>query len=248
MTDGQVLAQGPVLPVGVGFRLAVPPGWHELPLDPAHRKSGLQALLARVRDLPELREHRAAVAKLLAEQVRRAWTSGASYAASMLEPTEDGPITASVVVQVVPGPLGVPQAQLLGALAELLPPVPHTREGAPWRETTTVQVPTTSGGSVEAVRSVGVDDVDLPDERLGQGNAVLGTMRLVLLPLLAPLLHGRGTPYRVLASNTCVVSPTIPLPGLGIAVRYTDRDVAQVLADLPAILADGAGGPAAPSA
>ena len=51
-----------------------------------------------------------------------------------------------------------------------------------------------------------------------------------------------------LASNTCVVSPTIPLPGLGIAVRYTDRDVAQVLADLPAILADGRAGPAAPSA
>lgn len=204
MTGGQMLAQGPVLPVGVGFRLAVPPGWHELPLDPAHRTSGLQALLAQVRDVPELREHRVAVAKLLTEQVRRAWTSGASYAASMVEPTEDGPITASVVVQVVPGPLGVPKAQLLGALADPLPPVPHTGEGAPWRETTTVHVPTTSGGSVEAVRSVGVDDVDLPDERPGQGNAVLGTVRLVLLQVLAPLLHGR------VLVLTCS-SPVLPL-------------------------------------
>jgi len=187
VTGGQMLAQGPVLPVGVGFRLAVPPGWHELPLDPAHRTSGLQALLAQVRDVPELREHRAAVAKLLTEQVRRAWTSGASYAASMVEPTEDGP-----------------KAQLLGALADPLPPVPHTGEGAPWRETTTVHVPTTSGGSVEAVRSVGVDDVDLPDERPGQGNAVLGTVRLVLLQVLAPLLHGR------VLVLTCS-SPVLPL-------------------------------------
>ena len=204
VTDEQVVAQGPVLPAGVGFSLAVPPGWRELPLDPDRRQSGLQDLLVQVRDVPELREHRTAVAKLLTEQVERAWASGASYAASMLEPTEDGPITASAVVQVVPGPLGVPRAELLEALAEPLPPVPRTGEGEPWRETTTVQVPTTSGGAVDAVRAVGVDDVDLPDDRPGHEAAVLGSVRLVLLQLLVPLLHGR------VLVLTCS-SPVLPL-------------------------------------
>ena len=202
MTAADVL--GPVLPAGVGFSLGVPPGWLELPLDPARRQSGLQELLRSVRDVPELRPHRTAVAGLLTEQVERAWASGATYAASMVEPTDDGPITASAVVQVVPGPLGVPPQELLGALADPLPAVTRTDEGELWRETTTVQVPTTSGGTVAAVRSVGVDDVDLPDDRPGRQDAVLGTVRLVLLQLLVPLVHGR------VLLLTCS-SPVLPL-------------------------------------
>lgn len=52
------------------------------------------------------------------------------------------------------------------------------------------------------------------------------------LAILLAELAERGTPYRVLATNTNFVSPTIPLP-IGVAVQYTDRDVVIARADLP---------------
>lgn len=51
------------------------------------------------------------------------------------------------------------------------------------------------------------------------------------LEILLAELAERGTPYRVLVSNTNFVSPTIPLP-TGVAVQYTDRDVIIARADL----------------
>jgi len=51
--------------------------------------------------------------------------------------------------------------------------------------------------------------------------------------LLLDALAERGTPYRVIASNTNFVSPTVPIPPLGLAVRFTDRDVVIARADLP---------------
>lgn len=192
-------ATAPVLPAGVGFSLRVPPGWRELPLDPARRLSALQELLDEVRRDPQLREHRTTIARLLQEQTEQAWESGAVFAASMVEPTDDGPILASAVVQVVPGPLGVPADELLEALAAPLPPVGRTADDEPWRQTSFVDVPTSAGGSVRAVRAQGVDDVELPD-----GDRVAGVVRLVLLQLLVPLPHGRTLML------TCS-SPVLPL-------------------------------------
>ena len=57
-----------------------------------------------VRDVPELRTHRTALSRLLRGQADTAWRAGTSFCASMVEPTEDGPITASVAVLVVPAP------------------------------------------------------------------------------------------------------------------------------------------------
>lgn len=51
------------------------------------------------------------------------------------------------------------------------------------------------------------------------------------LAILLDELAERGTPYRAVATNTNFVSPTIPLPSLGIAVQYADRDVVLVRAD-----------------
>ena len=51
--------------------------------------------------------------------------------------------------------------------------------------------------------------------------------------LLLAALAERGTPYRVIASNTNFVSPTVPIPPLGVAVKFTDRDVVIARADLP---------------
>ena len=48
---------------------------------------------------------------------------------------------------------------------------------------------------------------------------------------LAILLHAlaeRGTPYRAVATNTNFVSPVVPIAPLGVALRFTDRDVVLV--------------------
>ena len=173
---------GPVLTAGSGFTLRVSDGWLELEVRPGHRVAALQDLLDRqVRDVPELRAHRSGLLRLLREQAEQAWASGAAYCASMAEPTPDGPITASVVVLVVPGPLGFldDDPERLAALAAPLPPIPDTGDETPWRQTSTVHV----DGAGAAVRTAGVQDVELPDGS--------GAVHMVLMQTLVPLPHAR---------------------------------------------------------
>jgi endonuclease/exonuclease/phosphatase family metal-dependent hydrolase len=55
------------------------------------------------------------------------------------------------------------------------------------------------------------------------------------LALLLDALADRGTPYRVLVTNTNFVSPEVPLVPLApLRVKFTDRDVVIARADLPA--------------
>lgn len=58
---------------GAGFAVTVPPSWFELDLAPATRDGSIAALVdARVRDQPELREHRSEITRLLRQQAREA--------------------------------------------------------------------------------------------------------------------------------------------------------------------------------
>jgi hypothetical protein len=189
------VADAPALTSGAGFSLRVPQGWLELEVHPDRRLSALQRQLdQQVRDVPELREHRTTLRRLLREQAEQAWASGAAYCASMVEPTEDGPITASVVVLVVPGPLGFADddPERLAALAAPLPGVPRTGADDPWREVVEVEV----DGAGPAVRASGVEDVELPE--------AAATLRVVLMQTLVPLPLGRTL---VLACS----SPVLPL-------------------------------------
>lgn len=183
---------GPQLPEGVGFALAVPPSWWEFDVDPATRGPALERMLEeQVRDVPELRPHRTALARLLREQADTAWAAGASYCASMVEPTEDGPVTASVAVLVVPAPTAAIGGGV-EALLEPLTPVLPTGPDEPWRTVEVVEVP----GAGRAGRSSGVHDVELPD---GAGRA-----RMVQMQTLVPLPSSR------VLLLTCS-SPVLPL-------------------------------------
>jgi hypothetical protein len=114
------------LPEGLGFSLAVPSSWWELDVDPATRASSLEELLdGQVRDVPELRPHRTTLSRLLREQAASAWEAGACYCASLVEPTDDGPVTASAVVLVVPAPsVPLPGADRVLALTCSSPVLP----------------------------------------------------------------------------------------------------------------------------
>ena len=50
------------------------------------------------------------------------------------------------------------------------------------------------------------------------------------LEILLDALAERGAPYRAVATNTNFVSPTVPIPALGVALKFTDRDVVLVRA------------------
>ena len=50
------------------------------------------------------------------------------------------------------------------------------------------------------------------------------------LQILLDALAERGTPYRAVATNTNFVSPQVPIQALGVALRFTDRDVVLVRA------------------
>ena len=50
------------------------------------------------------------------------------------------------------------------------------------------------------------------------------------LEILLDALAEQGTPYRAVATNTNFVSPVVPIPSLGVALKFTDRDVVLVRA------------------
>ena len=148
---------------GVGFAVTVPPSWFELDLAPATRDRALSALVEqRVRDVPQLREHRSTISRLVRRQAREAWDSGARFCACLVEPSEDGPLTASITASVVAGPLGVRpggQEQLEALLAPLAPKAAAGDDDT-WREVRALDVP----DSGPAARAWGVEDVDLPPD------------------------------------------------------------------------------------
>jgi hypothetical protein len=182
----------PVLP-GPGFAVTVPPSWFEVDLAPATRDAAIACLVDdRVRDSAELRPHRSAITGLLREQARQAWEAGARWCAVMVEPTDEGPITASATVSVVPGPLGQTAGTAAHAAALLAPLAPKTAasEDDTWRDVVPVDL-----DGVPGARAWGVEDVDLPEDRgwvrtvsLQQLLPVPGSDRVVLLACSSPVL------------------------------------------------------------
>ena len=199
---------------GIGFAVTVPPSWFELDLAPATRDRSLSALVEqRVRDVPQLREHRSTVSRLVRRQAREAWDSGARFCAVLVEPSDDGPITASITVSVVAGPLGVRpggQDQLEALLAPLARKTAAGDDDT-WREVRALDVP----DSGPAARAWGVEDVDLPQDA--------GWVRVVSMVQLAPV---PGTDRVVVLSCS---SPVLPLSDALIDLFHAVCDTLHVV-------------------
>ena len=100
--DGRRLVTGPAiagLEGRLGFSITVPDTWFELDVAPATRDDSIRRLVEeRVRGHQEMWEARHGVTRILRDEARKAYDAGAAYAACMAMPTEDGAVTASVVV------------------------------------------------------------------------------------------------------------------------------------------------------
>lgn len=184
----------PAVEPGVGFSVTVPSTWFEIELSPSTRDASIRTLVdERVSEIEELRPHRATIVRLLRRQARDAWAAGARYCACMVEPTDEGPITASATVSVVTGPLGTRPDDPAYAAALVAP----LREKEPahdddtWSRVAPVDVP----GGGPGARTWGLEDVDLPDGagwvrvvQMMQLVPVPGVNRVVILTCSSPVV------------------------------------------------------------
>ncbi|HSA49759.1 MAG TPA: hypothetical protein VLH10_06545 [Yinghuangia sp.] len=141
--------------------ITVPQHWYEFDIHPASRDDNIRrAVNDRIREAPELAEHRPALLKLLRAMARDAWDSGALYCGCHAEEVDGTPVTASVTMAVVS--TRSPTGELLDtdprAMAAALKPKTAQHENDTWQRVSTVDIPEVG----PAARSEGVEDVQLP--------------------------------------------------------------------------------------
>lgn len=195
----------------LGFALTVPESWFEIDVEPATRDESIRRLVEdRVRGNDTMWAVRHEITGLLRQQARQAWEAGATYAASMAVPDDGGPITASVVVSLVRGPVGGGSDDVAALVAERLAVVPRTDDGR-FTSVTTVDLPTVG----ICARSFGVEDVPVDQ----------GFVRTVFMQTFAPLPHLNK--MFLISASSPVVALAEDLLDLFDAVTGTFRLVAR---------------------
>jgi hypothetical protein len=140
-----------------GFSITVPDSWFEVELHPDARNAGINTLVnERLKDVPELFEHRSDLARVLRETARRAYDSGARYCGTMVAGLGAAVMTATVTVTIVDAPHEEGAAD---AVAAHLTAVPKRGADSIWRQVESVELP----GAGRVPRTRGVEDITLPD-------------------------------------------------------------------------------------
>lgn len=178
----------PTASEAVGFALTIPDSWFELDVRPTTRDANIQFLVeSRVREQPELWEHRSALVKVLRRQARDAWDAGAVYCACFVMIFEGSVIPGSLAVSLIPPPPGGMSAD---AIAQELPNAEAGSEGDTWMSRSIVTIE----GIGRVPRSQGVTDVRLPDGSGWIRTVVMRTFvpvdddRLLLLTAASPAI------------------------------------------------------------
>lgn len=140
-----------------GFSITIPDAWFEVELHPDSRNAAINTLVTeRISQVPELREHRSTLARVLREVARRAYDSGARFCGTLVAGLEDAVMTATVTVTIVDAPDGKGAAD---AIEPHLTRRPKRGSDSVWREVESVELP----GLGRVPRTVGVEDVTMPD-------------------------------------------------------------------------------------
>lgn len=156
-----------------GFSIRVPESWFELDVRPATRDGNITLLVEqRIREVPELWEHRGELVRLLRRQARDAWESGAVYCACFALVLDDSVVPGSITVSVIPPP---PAGAGAEAIAEQLPTRDAAEDGDRWMSRSMVDL----DGIGRVPRSQGVTDVRLPDGS--------GWIRMIVMQTFIPL-------------------------------------------------------------
>ncbi|MFF7732561.1 hypothetical protein [Streptomyces sp. NPDC007984] len=178
-----------------GFRIKVPETWWEFDVRPESRDDSIRRMVSeRVRQRPELEQHRGTYVDFLQKAAADAWKSGAMYCGCMAESFGgDTPITGSVTVSLVGGrnERGEPLSNDPSVIAGQLAVKEAKREGDSWRKVTTVDIP----GVGPAARTHGIEDIEVP------GDALNRTVRAVLMQTYIPVPGQEGKVALVAGSS-----------------------------------------------
>lgn len=156
-----------------GFSLSIPDSWFELDVNRATRDANIKLLIeSRVREQPELWEHRAALIKVLRRQARDAADAGAIYCACFVMVLEESAIPGAITVSVIATP---PAGSGVDAIAETLPTREAREDGDLWMSRSIVNLE----GIGCVPRSQGVVDVAMPDGS--------GSIRSIVMHTFVPL-------------------------------------------------------------
>ncbi|AEH10405.1 MULTISPECIES: hypothetical protein [Frankiaceae] len=168
------------------FTLRVPRSWFEFDVWRATRTGDLARLVdARVAHIPQLRQQRSALLRLLREVAERAERQGAVYCAAAADPVEgSGGLVASVMVFHTDG---APNAvdNTVDAIAGHVTAVAPTDRGFPWRTVTIVEIPAGRAVRVRGVERAEPDGVPIDS---------------VVMQTLVPVPGDRGVLNVVLSS------------------------------------------------
>ncbi|MDI6105614.1 hypothetical protein QLQ12_44245 [Actinoplanes sp. NEAU-A12] len=192
-----------------GFAITVPDSWFEIDVHPDTRNSAISALVSdRVRVVPELAPHRAALTRALRGVARTAYANGAAYCGAMVQGFDEALLTASVTVTILRAPNEESDAASVTAQLRSLP-----RIGAdgPWREVVQADLP--GIGSVPRTR--GVTDVVLPEGE--------GWIRSVTMQTFVPFPGERDGRIAVITGSSPILPLTEDLLDLFDAISGTFR-------------------------
>lgn len=170
------------------FALTVPDSWFELPVRPGSRDALIRMLVEeRVRAVPELREHRTELARILRGQARDAWESGAVYCACFVTTADEQLIPGALSVSVIPPP---PGGAALDTLVDALSVREQAEDGEPFMMRGVVEIE----GIGRVARAHGIVDVEVPGGRERVRTLVMRTFvpvdgeRLLLVQGASPAL------------------------------------------------------------
>ena len=198
------------------FSITTPRSWFELELRPERRDAAMKDLVnERVAEVPELRDYRTDITRMLRRYARSAWNSGARYATAFASPAEGTVLTGSLMITDVPYP---PDAgdDPLGSVVEHLS---RTSTGPGDETWSSVEIATIEGLG-RCPRSFGVEDVELPDD--------VGSVRVVTMQTFVPL------PTRGLLLVSCS-SPDIDLASEMLELFSAVTATLRVRSDEPAV-------------
>lgn len=177
-----------------GYAITVPSSWYELEVHPALRDDSVRRLVEhRVRGNDVMWEQRNRIMKILRDAARSAYDAGATYCAAFAMPTEDGPVTGSVMVSLLEGPGLEGDGDLTGSLMKRFSPKQRGEDLEPYAVVGSVDIPTAGN----CARVHGIEDVSLEG-----GKIVLRTVFMQT----AILVPGHDRVFLVSAA-----SPVVPL-------------------------------------
>lgn len=160
------------------FSITTPKSWFELELRPDRRDTAVKDLVnERVREIPELWEHRSEIVRVLRRYARNAWESGARFASAFAQPAEGTTLTGCLTVTSIPAPPGGGD-DLTEDVVERLTATSSEPGDETWTTVSIVDI----DGVGRCARSFGVEDVTLPDDA--------GWVRVVSMQTFVPAPTG----------------------------------------------------------